>query len=193
MRWFWIDQFTEFVSGEFAKARKKVTLSEPHVHDYVPGWPVLPSSFLIEGLAQCGGLLVSETHRFQKKVVLAKLTRATFDGVCIAGEMIEYETRIERMTEEGGIVRGICTSGDRTVVDADIVFAYLVGEDFKNVTLFTDRELMKMIRALRLFDVAVNPDGSKVEIPQHLAVAERETASQEVQDAVHNLTAVKQT
>ena len=172
MRWFWIDRFTEFVCGEFATATKNVSFSEPHVHDYVPSWPVMPASLIVEGLAQTGGLLLGQQHDFRKKVVLAKLTKANFDRFCVPGETIHYRTDIEMLTEEGGIVKGTCTVNEEEIVSADIVFAYL-GDQFKNVELFTDAELMKMLRSLRLFEVGVNPDGTPIEIPQHLLDGEK--------------------
>lgn len=186
MRWFWIDRFTEFVAGDYAKAEKHISLSEAHVHDYLPGWPVLTSSFLVEGLAQTGGLLLSQSHNFQKKVVLAKLTKSTFKGLCLAGDTISFHTKIERLTDEGGIVKGICEKNGEVIVDADIVFAYL-GDRFKGVELFTDHELMKMIRALQLFKVGRNQDGSGLNIPEHLLAAEKELPTQEARDFLDSL------
>ena len=37
MRWFWIDRFTELVSGKSAVAVKNISLSEEVVDDYAPG------------------------------------------------------------------------------------------------------------------------------------------------------------
>ena len=34
MRWFWIDRFESFVSGESARTVKNVTMSEEHLDDY---------------------------------------------------------------------------------------------------------------------------------------------------------------
>ena len=55
MRWIWIDKFLEFRSGQFARAIKNLTLAEEHLHDHFPGYPVMPASLIIEGLAQTGG------------------------------------------------------------------------------------------------------------------------------------------
>ena len=54
MRWFWIDRFVEFVPGSHAKAVKNVTLAEEHLHDHFPGFPVMPGSLMLEGMAQTG-------------------------------------------------------------------------------------------------------------------------------------------
>ena len=73
MRWFWIDRFVEFESGHRAVAVKNVTLAEEHVLDYLLGYPILPPSLIVEGLAQTGGLLVSQHGDFLERVVLAKV------------------------------------------------------------------------------------------------------------------------
>ena len=63
MRWFWVDRFTEFVSGESATAEKNVSLSEEVVDEYAPGRTYFPSSLIVEGLAQTGGLLAGTNER----------------------------------------------------------------------------------------------------------------------------------
>ena len=73
MRWFWIDRFIEFDSGKSAKSIKNVTLAEEHLHDHYPGFPVMPGSLMIEGMAQTGGILLGETHQFRHVVILAKV------------------------------------------------------------------------------------------------------------------------
>ena len=80
MRWIWIDKFLEFRSGQFARAIKNLTLAEEHLHDHFPGYPVMPASLIIEGLAQTGGILVGEAGGFAEKVILAKIPRAEFFG-----------------------------------------------------------------------------------------------------------------
>ena len=59
---------------------KCVSLSEDHLHDHWPGYPVMPNTLVAEGMAQCGGLLVSEIYQFSELVVLAKFSKCTFDG-----------------------------------------------------------------------------------------------------------------
>src|SRR3954468_25013165 len=78
MRWIWIDKFIEFESGKQAKAIKNLTLAEEHLHDHFPGFPVMPNSLIVEGLAQTGGLLVGEYNQFKEKVILAKVPTAKF-------------------------------------------------------------------------------------------------------------------
>ena len=68
MRWIWIDKFVEFDSGKRAVAVKNVTLAEEHLHDYVPGFPIMPECLMIEAMAQTAGILVGEAGDFKEKV-----------------------------------------------------------------------------------------------------------------------------
>ncbi len=125
MRWIWIDRFVEFRSGEFARAIKNLTLAEEHLHDSFPGYPVMPASLIIEGLAQTGGILVGEAGGFTEKVVLAKIPRADFFGVATAGDQLTYDVRLTDLRSEGAVVDAKAYVGGELLVDAEIVFAHL--------------------------------------------------------------------
>src|SRR5512143_321400 len=94
MRWYWIDRFVEFESGRRAKAIKNISLAEDHLHDHFPGYPVMPNSLIMEGLAQTGGLLVCESGRFREKVVLAKVSRARFYAEAVPGDTVIYTATV---------------------------------------------------------------------------------------------------
>ena len=64
MRWYWIDRFVEFERGKRAVAIKAVAMSEEQNDSYLPGYPVMPSSLIIEGMAQTAGILVGEISGF---------------------------------------------------------------------------------------------------------------------------------
>ena len=125
MRWIWIDKFLEFRSGEFARAIKNLTLAEEHLHDHFPGYPVMPASLIIEGLAQTGGILVGEAGGFAEKVVLAKIPRAEFFGVACAGDQLVYEVTLTDLRAEGAVVDAKAFLGGELLADVEIVFAHL--------------------------------------------------------------------
>jgi hypothetical protein len=78
MRWMWVDRFTEFVSGSHASGTKNVALDQDVLDEYCPGFPYLPPTLIIEGMAQLGGILVAEMFDWDKRVVLAKVGKAEF-------------------------------------------------------------------------------------------------------------------
>lgn len=129
MRWFWIDRFVEFESGKRAKAVKNVSLAEEHLHDHLPGFPIMPSTLMIEGMAQTGGILLGENSDFEHIVVLAKVPKVEFLGWVTPGETITYSVTLLEATPEGGIVACEAHVEDRLVATAEIMFAHLDASD----------------------------------------------------------------
>src|SRR6266576_5990213 len=109
MRWIWIDKFTEFTSRQSATAIKNVSLAEEHLHDLFPAYPIVPHTLIIEGMAQTSGILVGEARNFAEKVILAKITKATFHRLVRPGDTIAFNAKIEQMSEQGASISGIVT------------------------------------------------------------------------------------
>lgn len=125
MRWIWIDRFTEFHSGSHATAIKNITLAEEHLHDHFPGFPVMPASLIVEGLAQTGGILLGEKHQFQHVVILAKIPKMTFHGWAGPGDTLTYTAKLIDARDEGGLVECQAKVGDRLVAEGEIFFAHV--------------------------------------------------------------------
>src|SRR3954447_24655686 len=106
MRWIWIDRFLEFETGKSARAIKNLSLAEDYFADHFPGYPVMPGTLILEGLAQTGGILVGEAHQFRDNVVLAKIPWARFHRPVVAGEQLIYEVEILHLRDEGASVQG---------------------------------------------------------------------------------------
>ena len=125
MRWFWIDKFSEFKSGSHARAIKNVTLAEEHLHDHLPGFPVMPASLMLEGMAQTGGILLGETSQFSRIVILAKVPKMTFHGWVCPGDTLEYSAKLIEVRDEGGSVEVQAHVGERLVAEGEIMFAHV--------------------------------------------------------------------
>ncbi len=125
MRWFRIDRFVEFERGKRAVTVKNVSLSEEHIHDHVPGCPVMPASLIIEGMAQTGGILLAEACNFKRMVVLAKVPKITFHGFATPGDTIRYYVEMMQETDDGGIVSCKGMIGDQVLCEGEICFAFL--------------------------------------------------------------------
>ncbi len=173
MRWFWIDRFSEFVCGESATAVKNVSLAEEYLHDHFDGYPIMPNSLVIEGMAQTSGLLVSQIHDFEALVVLAKIGKARFQGHALPGDSLTYHTKIEQMHRDGAMATVTSHIGDRPHGEIEVFFAHLDNgaENGGPVRrLFESKDMLRWLRVLGVFDVGRHPDGSKLEIPPNLAV-----------------------
>ena len=126
MRWIWIDKFVEFETGRRAVAVKNVTMAEDHLHDHVPGYPVHPPTLMIEGMAQTAGVLVGDAFDFKEKVVLAKVSRATFHRRVVPGDQLHFEANVQgEIRIEGASIQGRITRGGDLVAEIEMMFAHL--------------------------------------------------------------------
>jgi 3-hydroxyacyl-[acyl-carrier-protein] dehydratase len=145
MRWIWIDRFLAFESGKSARAVKNLSLAEDYFADHFPGYPVMPGSLMLEGLAQTGGILVGEANAFREKVVLAKIPQARFHREVLAGEELIYDVEMLHLRPEGAAVRGrilVTQPGqaDALVGEAELFFAHL--DQSRSSQLFGDHNFV---------------------------------------------------
>ena len=170
MRWYWIDRFLEFRSGQSCRAVKNVSLAEEHLHDHFPGQPVMPGSLIIEGFAQAGGILVGEKLRFSANMILAKVPQATFHFAARPGDRLIYTSKLDYLTPEGALVTGQAHVGERLMAEVDVFFANVL-ETERTRRLFSPLELLAMLKLLGVYDVGTAEDGSKLQPPAELTAA----------------------
>src|SRR5581483_3210529 len=149
MRWLWIDRFLEFRHGKSAKAIRNLSLAEDFLADHFPGYPVMPATLMLEGLAQTGGILVGEANDFQEKVILAKIVSARFVREALAGEQLRYDVDLLHLRPEGASVQGrvfACPAAadvlqaDDLLGEAEIFFAHL--DKSRSQQVFGDRNFV---------------------------------------------------
>jgi 3-hydroxyacyl-[acyl-carrier-protein] dehydratase len=170
MRWFWIDRYTEFESGQYATAIKNVTLAEEHLHDHFPGAPMMPNPLVVEGMAQTGGLLVAEHSNFQERVILAKLAKARFHFSAQAGDTLTYRMKIDDVRKDGAVVSGTSHVGHRLQAEAEMLFVHLP-ESRAGKSLFEPGGLLAMLKQLGVFEVGHDRHGNRLQVPPYLLEA----------------------
>jgi 3-hydroxyacyl-[acyl-carrier-protein] dehydratase len=161
VRWIWIDKFEAFEINVAARAIKNVSLAEEHLHDHVPGFPVMPASLMIEGMAQTAGILVGAARNFQEKVILAKIGKAAFTRLVRPGDQIVYAAKIVNVTEQGASIEG--TISARTSVggvaqevpvgSVDMMFSHIdnnmSGTKFPEFNFVFNSEFMNLFETYR--------------------------------------------
>ncbi len=168
MRWLWVDRFTEFVSGFHAHGTKNIALDEEVVDHYIPGYPVLPPTLIIEGMAQLGGILVAEHFGFEKNVVLAKVGKAKYHAPARCGDQLKYEVKLDAVQDHGATVTGTSHCDGKLQAEIDLMFAFLEEGRFTDGPLFRHGDLRSMLRMMNFFHVAVDQDGNPVPIYQNI-------------------------
>ena len=134
MRWIWIDAFVDFVSRQRASAIKNVTLAEDHLHDHFPGYPVMPPTLVIEGMAQTAGILVGEARGFAENVILAKIRNAEFDDYAVPGDQLRYDAVIESMDERAAVTSGTVLKNGKPIGRISLIFSH-IGQADKAIDL----------------------------------------------------------
>jgi len=167
MRWFWIDRFEKFTVGKEAVTIKNVTLAEEPLDDYLPGHPHYPHSLIVEGMAQTGGLLLSQMEQFLQRVVLAKVAKADFFFVAKPGDQLRLTAKLVGLQAEGALVEGTVEIDGKRQAEMELTFAIL-DESFGKEPFFIPRDLLRVLRAMRLFEVARTEGGERIPEPQHM-------------------------
>ena len=171
MRWFWIDRFVEFVSGQRAVAVKNFSLAEEYFHDYFPGHPIMPGSIMLEGLAQTAGMLLGEVSQYRDRLVLAKVSRVKYYGSPQPGDQIAYSVELKHVRDKGAMITGQCHVDKEIRAEAEFFLAVLPAQH-EAEQLFDPSTFMRLLRLLRVYEVGVNPDGTPLPVPNHLLEAE---------------------
>jgi 3-hydroxyacyl-[acyl-carrier-protein] dehydratase len=164
MRWYWIDRFLEFESGRRAVAVKNVSLAEEHLHDHFPGAPLMPNSLVIEGFAQAGGILVGEHINFTGNMILAKVPKASFQFSPRPGDTLTYHAQVEYVKADGALVSGKSYVGERLQAEVEVFFANVL-ETERARRLFSNAELLAMMKLLGVYEVGRTADGERLQPP----------------------------
>jgi len=160
MRWFWIDRVTRLERGKRARAVKNVTLAEEHLHDHFPGYPIMPQSLMIEGMAQTGGILAGSVVDFKENIILAKVSRATFYRQVYPGDQMVFEAELVESRSEGHRTETRITVDGELVAESSMMFVNLNSGAGQGVFVFTEA-LMQLLRECPGFEANGSTSGGQ--------------------------------
>ena len=116
MRWTYLDLILELERGTKCVGIRNISWAEDVLHDHfdhdheagLKANPVMPNTLVIEGMAQCAGILVGHAEDFKQKVLLAKIGKAAFTGLAARpGTTLRHTAHLDRLDESGAATRGV--------------------------------------------------------------------------------------
>ena len=111
-----VDRVLEMEPKKRIVAIKNVTANEQIFLGHFPGKPVLPGVFLIEGMAQAGGLLLLHDlpNREGKLLYFAGIEEARFRRPVVPGDQVRYEIEVLRLRST------FCKVAGKALVDGEL-------------------------------------------------------------------------
>ncbi len=122
-----VDRVTEFESGKMLKGFKNVTFNEPQFTGHFPGNPIMPGVMIIEGMAQCTGILAfrsqGEKPDGSSLYYLAAVDNCRFRQPAVPGDRLDFEVIV--LGNKRGIWKFACTTkiDGKVIASADLMCA----------------------------------------------------------------------
>lgn len=105
-----VDRVVEMEYGQRIVAIKNVSYNEEVFQGHFPGHPVYPGVYMIEGMAQAGGILLLSKYepeeRASKLLYFTAIERARFRRPVVPGDQIRYEIDVIRHRGTVGKLEG---------------------------------------------------------------------------------------
>ena len=118
-----IDQVLDFQPGQWAKARKAVTINEPFFQGHFPQQAVMPGVLILEALAQTGAVaLLSEPGQAGRIALFGGVKNARFKTVVRPGDMLELECRLTKRRGPVGFGEAVATVDGKVACRAELSF-----------------------------------------------------------------------
>lgn len=130
-----IDRVLELEEGKRIVAMKNVTIGEPYFQGHFPTLPMMPGVYMLEAMAQAGGILVYRTLKFDRSkemLVYAGVDGVRFKKPIFPGDQMIIE--VEALSIRKGLSKlsGAITVKSETAATAQIYVALRSIDSFRN-------------------------------------------------------------
>jgi len=103
---------------------KNVTVNEDFFNGHFPGHPIMPGVLIVEGLAQCLGVLVMEPN-CGKVPYFAAIDDVKFKAPVKPGDQLIYEAKVVKMRSSIIKASGVAKVDGKIVAQASFTFSIM--------------------------------------------------------------------
>ena len=107
-----VDRITDMDLKQSIKGFKNVSISEPAFQGHFPGHPIYPGVLILEGMAQCGGVLalkssdLTDEEMKNKVIYFMSIDNAKFRTPVRPGDRLDYELEVIKMKSSLMVLKG---------------------------------------------------------------------------------------
>ncbi|WP_300358857.1 3-hydroxyacyl-ACP dehydratase FabZ [Fusobacterium sp.] len=125
-----VDRILEIdLENQKIKGLKNVTVNEEYFNGHFPGHPIVPGVIIVEGIAQCLGVLVFEQQGGEgenpKVPYFAAIENVKFKSPVRPGDQIIYEAQIEKQKRNIVKANGTATVDGKVVAEVKFTFSIM--------------------------------------------------------------------
>ena len=107
-----VDRITDMELKQSIKGFKNVSISEPAFQGHFPGHPIYPGVLILEGMAQCGGVLalkssdLTDEEMKNKVIYFMSIDNAKFRTPVRPGDKLDYILEVIKMKSSLMVLKG---------------------------------------------------------------------------------------
>ncbi len=116
-----VDRITEYEEGKRIVGIKNVSVNEPVFQGHFPGFPLFPGVYVLEAMAQVGGILMIKSLNLEigkYAVVFAGIDGARFKRPVFPGDQLRMELETISLKKTLSKMKGTATVDGRVVAEA---------------------------------------------------------------------------
>jgi len=121
-----VDRILEFEEGKRIVGLKNVSINEPYFQGHFPGFPLFPGVYVLEALAQVGGVLMIKSLGLEigkYAVVFAGIDGARFKRPVFPGDSLILELEAVSLKKKLSKMVGVARVDGQTVAEATLYAA----------------------------------------------------------------------
>ena len=103
---------------------KNVTVNEEFFNGHFPGHPIMPGVLIVEGMAQCLGVLVLDDTE-GKVPYFAAIEGVKFKAPVRPGDQLIYEVQVDKIRRNIVKATGVAKVDDKVVTEASFTFTIM--------------------------------------------------------------------